>query len=163
MGLRASKSPTPGPYRPASKGGVYVGMLEFPDVYARFNSLFANPSNADTKTCTIGGYTLAVQCRFTKEKAGSSTVVFFLYLIDGPWDNNVVWPFGRKITLTLVHPSDYTKDISWPIPLDQKDMVRKPEPGRGNAGACSGKVDWYLLDSDGFIVNKSLYVHIELK
>ncbi|KAH8031400.1 hypothetical protein HPB51_017172 [Rhipicephalus microplus] len=163
MGLLASKSPTPGPYRPASKGGVYVGMLEFPDIYARFNSLFANPCNTDTKTCTVAGYTLAVQCRLTKDKSGSSTVLFVVYLIDGPWDNNVEWPFGRTINLTLVHPSNYTKDMSWSIPLDQKGMVRKPEPGRGNACACSGPVKWDHLDSVGFVVNKSLYVHIELK
>ncbi|KAH8032181.1 hypothetical protein HPB51_023599 [Rhipicephalus microplus] len=138
-------------------------MVEFLDVYARLNSLFMNPFTTDTKTGAIAGYTLAVQCRLTKEETGSSNVLFIIYLIDGPWDNNVVWPFRKKITLTLTHPSDYTKDMSWPIPLNQKDMVRKPEPGRGNAGACSGKVDWCLLDSVGFIVNKSLYVHIELK
>ncbi|KAH7974185.1 hypothetical protein HPB49_011795 [Dermacentor silvarum] len=155
MGLKTSKSPTPGPFRPASKSGAFITTLAFPDVYDKFRSLSSNQSITDTKTCTLGGYTLAVQCKLTMDKSGSSD--------HGEWDNHVVWPFEKKVTLILAHPRDYSKDISSPILLDQKSMVRKPEPGHGNPGGCSSPVKWEQIDSSGFIVNKSLYVNVELK
>ncbi|KAL1417252.1 hypothetical protein MTO96_027070 [Rhipicephalus appendiculatus] len=61
--------------------------------------------------CSLGGYTFAIQCRFLLDDDGDVKVGVVVFLQAGEWDNNVEWPFAKKIWVNITHPRDHEKDI----------------------------------------------------
>ncbi|KAL1444173.1 hypothetical protein MTO96_029994, partial [Rhipicephalus appendiculatus] len=90
-----------GPYRAASKPGVFMSMLEFHGVRDKFASLVEDDEKAEeaieVEAVSIGGYTFAVRCELRKDDArGEVRLLFHVLLTSGDWDNNVPWPFAKK-------------------------------------------------------------------
>ncbi|KAH6921660.1 hypothetical protein HPB50_003938 [Hyalomma asiaticum] len=156
-----------GPYRGASKPGIFITMLEFPGVRDKFKSL-ADEGNAeqsiDIEVGSLGGYTFGVRCVLRRDDAGEVKVFFDVCLVSGCWDNNVEWPFAKKITLIISHTEDREKDITLPLCASREcAVVRKPHPGCCNEPHRSEPLSWAEIEDRGLISNNILYVNVELE
>ncbi|KAL1417249.1 hypothetical protein MTO96_027067 [Rhipicephalus appendiculatus] len=152
------------PVRHASESGVFIQLLEFPGIYGCRDALLKSKKKTYTRalTCELGGYTFAVQCQFRIDEDGDVMVGVAVYLQTGKWDNNVEWPFAKKIWADITHPKDHEKDIWVRVYLDEDDMTRRPRPCCWNVGRVSSLVNFKRLEHNGFIHEDKLYVNIEL-
>ncbi|KAL1476415.1 hypothetical protein MTO96_018607 [Rhipicephalus appendiculatus] len=162
---------TPGsPYRAASKPGVFMSMLQFPGVSDKFRRLVGDDEKEEEtieiEAVSIGGYTFGVRCELRKDdaKAGEVRALFDVHLTSGDWDNNVPWPFAKKITLVLAHTGNRENDVILPLCSSREcAVVKKPEPGRCNRGHRSEPVTWTEIEKKGLVCNDNLYVYVELE
>ncbi|KAL1444432.1 hypothetical protein MTO96_045515 [Rhipicephalus appendiculatus] len=158
-----------GPYRAASKPGVFMSMLEFHGLRDKFRSLVEDDEKAEeaieVEAVSVGGYTFTVRCELRKDEAGGEVrVLFDVLLTSGDWDNNVPWPFAKKITLVLAHTGNRENDVKLPVCSSREcAVVKKPEPGRSNRGHRSESLSWTEIERKGLICNDTLYVHVELE
>lgn len=91
-----SRDVTPGPYRTASKPGVYVTLCRFDNIYEKYGEMRLNGATSTVKGCVLGGYTFAFKCTLYRDvEGGTENVSFSLYLGSGEWDNSVEWPFRK--------------------------------------------------------------------
>ncbi|KAH8031403.1 hypothetical protein MRX96_002391 [Rhipicephalus microplus] len=153
-----------GPVRHASKSGVFIQLLEFPGMYgyrdARLKS--SKDTYSQALKCTLGGYTFAIQCRFLLDNDGDVTVAVVVFLQAGEWDNNVEWPFAKKVWVGITHPRDHEKDIWHRVYLTKPESTKRPEASRWNFGSYNREVKFRQLQHNGFIHDGKLYVNIEL-
>ncbi|KAH7970539.1 hypothetical protein HPB49_009939 [Dermacentor silvarum] len=160
---------TPGPYRAASKPGVFVTLCKFDNIYEKYEELRSKDTvSAIAKGCTAGGYTFALKCTLSREEGEDATVevYFSLYLGCGDWDNFVEWPFSKDVTVVLTHPKDKTKDVRFPIFMFKKDTVKKPAPTGATWNKGHRTIDgesWERIECEGFIHENALYVNVEFE
>ncbi|KAH7975169.1 hypothetical protein HPB49_024708 [Dermacentor silvarum] len=83
------KSQVPGPFRAASKPGVFAATLKFPNVYAARYSLKDNKKehNLLSDVYTLGGYAFKLQCKFLLSEGEEVNVGFIVFLRDGEWND----------------------------------------------------------------------------
>ncbi|KAL1444319.1 hypothetical protein MTO96_045583 [Rhipicephalus appendiculatus] len=155
----------PGPFRAASKPGVFVTMFAFFDIYAKRDLLTNDPSNQWISVRgTVGGYAVEVDCWFWRMDTSKDVVYFRVELCDGEWNHYVEWPFSKKITVIVTHLRNSEKDIRLPmIERSEHDDFRKPAPGSCHFVLRSEEVNWKDLELNGFIVNRTLYANIEFE
>ncbi|KAL1483903.1 hypothetical protein MTO96_032882 [Rhipicephalus appendiculatus] len=154
----------PGPFRAASKPGVFIAMLAIFDIYTKRKLVTENNTEYTIVPGTVGGYAVEVICYLSKDDKGKETVFFLHRLCDGEWNDYFEWPFTRKITLIVTNPRNSDKDIR----LSMKDNSdgkcnKKPVPHDCNSAVFSEKINWQDLELNGFIVNNTLYVNIEFE
>ncbi|KAL1470263.1 hypothetical protein MTO96_024432 [Rhipicephalus appendiculatus] len=72
---------TPGPYRAASKPGVFIATCVFADVYSAHDSSKEgrNENSFTTDNYTLGGYTFSLECEFSFSE-GVEDVQFAMFL-----------------------------------------------------------------------------------
>ncbi|KAL1482949.1 hypothetical protein MTO96_033471 [Rhipicephalus appendiculatus] len=104
----------PGPFRAASKPGVFITMLAFFDIYAK-RDLLTGDNTYETITVrgTVGGYAVKVDLRLRKDD-DQDTIEITPRLCDGEWNHYLEWPFSKKITVIVTHLSNSEKDIRLP-------------------------------------------------
>lgn len=157
---------SPGPYRAASKAGVFIGMLAFYDIYAKHELL---TKESDLKCIaargTVGSYAINVCCWLFRQDSGKEdTVHFSLRLCEGEWNHYLEWPFSKKITVIVTHLTNSEKDIRLPMKeVSGHYYFRQPGLGACNWAVNSEDVKWKDLELNGFIVNNTLYVNIEFE
>ncbi|KAH6921531.1 hypothetical protein HPB50_002111 [Hyalomma asiaticum] len=164
--LPSSKSPVLGPFRPASKAGVYVTTCEFKDVYnTRDLCMHKNKNYMMTGDHRLGGYTFRLRLRFLPSVGDSSalSVDFSMYLMAGEWDDFVEWPFSKKVAVIIVHPRDATKDIMLTVRFDDPLVVMKPRPGGTNMEYTTQKKSWSDIELCGYVIKDTLYVNVEFE
>ncbi|KAL1470251.1 hypothetical protein MTO96_024420 [Rhipicephalus appendiculatus] len=153
-----------GPFRGASKAGAFVTLLAFFDIYAKHGLLTPdNKYEMITVRSAVGGYAVEVECYLEKDNIVDE-LWFMVTLCDGEWSEYIEWPFSKKITLIITHLRNREKDIRLPMysNYSQHNYIKKPAPGACNAQMRSKIVNWTDIELNGFIVNKTLYVNIEL-
>ncbi|XP_077498087.1 uncharacterized protein LOC144108782 [Amblyomma americanum] len=153
-----------GPFRAASKPGIFVTTCEFRDVYDGCPALNEDEQNhiISTDTYTLAGYTFKLVCMFQKQD-GEVVVSFSLYLRDGAWDDHVEWPFAKKLTIIISHPRDESKDVRLPVTIVNPKVLKKPPPETWNWGTWTAKEKWHDLELKGFVHNTNLYVNVEFE
>ncbi|KAL1470249.1 hypothetical protein MTO96_024418 [Rhipicephalus appendiculatus] len=166
--LTPSKSPAPGPYRPASKPGVFITTCEFSNVYAARNLLTQakKEHRAVSEPHRLSGYTFRLDANFLLSGGEGNeevSVRFSMYLKSGDWDDYVEWPFSKKVTVIIAHPRDATKDVRLPLCVDGSEVVRKPRPTNYNCGRKTEKKSWEDIELGGYIVKNTLFVHVEFE
>ncbi|KAH6921530.1 hypothetical protein HPB50_002110 [Hyalomma asiaticum] len=164
--LPSSKSPVLGPFRPASKAGVYVTTCEFKDVYDTRAFCVQNNKNyvMTTGDHRLSGYTFRLRLLFRPSGDGSGLSVYFgMYLMAGEWDDFVEWPFSKKVPVIIVHPRDATKDIMLTLRFDATQVVMKPRPGGTNHECTTKKQSWSDIELGGYIIKDTLYVNVEFE
>ncbi|KAL1433798.1 hypothetical protein MTO96_012327 [Rhipicephalus appendiculatus] len=99
-----------GPHRAAPRGGVFTTTCKFTDICTHIDSLNGTKKELriSTDTCTLGGYTFKLECKFTKD-GNIRNSAFALFLRDGEWDSYLDWPFGKKVTLIIMRPKESGK------------------------------------------------------
>ncbi|KAH7934514.1 hypothetical protein HPB51_029121 [Rhipicephalus microplus] len=117
----------PGPYRAASKPGVYIETCRFVDVYSAYNAVSRAMSaqHADQHLHS-GRLQFKLACELFKNEKKEVCTRFAFILRHGDWDDHVDWPFRKKVTLTIAHPRYEDKDIGMPIAL----MTTPPQRSR---------------------------------
>ncbi|XP_070377053.1 uncharacterized protein [Dermacentor albipictus] len=164
-----SKKPvTPGPFRAASKRGVFNRMCKFTNVYAARDLLSQDKKEHDiyTESYTLGGYTFYLECMFSFSGSADNkdvNVKFILFLANGDWDDYVQWPFSKKVSLVIAHPTDATKDIGLTIHMEEHDVVKKPRPDSLNSGNSTEETKWNEIELQGYIVRNALYINVEFE
>ncbi|XP_077497397.1 uncharacterized protein LOC144108009 [Amblyomma americanum] len=151
---------TPGPQRSASKRGNFIVTCKFSDVF-KGNEVLNGTSNYHTvssDTCTLAGYTFKLQCRFEYSK-----IYFTFHLCEGGWDVCVEWPFCKKVMLILTHPTCMAKDIKLPVRIENTEMAKKPLLGNANMGAPTDTIVFADIQRLGFVIDKALYVNVEIE
>ncbi|KAH7966348.1 hypothetical protein HPB49_015454 [Dermacentor silvarum] len=150
--VQAKAVVTPGPYRAASKPGVFITTCEFPDVYSAHDSLIEDRKEhtLSSDTYTLAGYTSCLDCVFSKDESEEIGVCFILFLRDGPWDGHLEWPFSKKVTVTITHPRDKSKDVRL-----ASGMERQRAP--------NGKKSWNDIELQGFIDKNTLFANVEFE
>ena len=110
-----------------------------------------------------GGYRMAA-CIFPDGDGvvkGRYVSIFFL-LMKGPRDNQLSWPFNRKVTLALLNQADkgHITDAFRPDPTS--DSFQKPQMERNPASGCPLFCPLVtLLDpSAGFIKDDTIQIQI---
>ncbi|KAL3192521.1 hypothetical protein MRX96_058938 [Rhipicephalus microplus] len=165
--LDSSKSPAPGPYRFASKLGVFITTCEFRDVYAAHNLL--TQAKKEHKVVSephiLSGYTFRLDAHFLLSGEGNDGVSmsFSMYLKSGNWDDYVEWPFSKKVTVIIAHPRDVTKDVRLPLRVDGSNVVIRRAWFPYNSGHKTGKKSWEDIELGGYIIKNTLYVHVEFE
>ncbi|KAH6922110.1 hypothetical protein HPB50_009522 [Hyalomma asiaticum] len=163
------KPPTPGPFRSASKHGVFITTCKFSDVYAARDSLTRSNKEHGLSggVYTLGGYTFELQCEFLlSEVEGTEAEVnvnFTLFLDQGDWDDFLEWPFSKKVALIIAHPTDETKDIRLTSLMEGYKALKKPGSNLLNWGQSTEVQSWSDLEMKGFIVKSALYVNVEFE
>uniref|UniRef100_A0A6M2D013 Putative tumor necrosis factor receptor ovary overexpressed n=1 Tax=Rhipicephalus microplus TaxID=6941 RepID=A0A6M2D013_RHIMP len=158
----------PGPFRTASKPGVFITSCKFSNVCATRDTL--NGSNKEcivsSEICTLAGYTFRVYCIFLltgKAENEEVNVSFRLHLKSGDWDEHVEWPFTKKVTFILAHPTDATKDIRLTSVMDGYKLTRKPRLNEWNWRRKTENTSWKDIELQGFVVKDALYVNVEFE
>ncbi|KAH7947520.1 hypothetical protein HPB52_012642 [Rhipicephalus sanguineus] len=163
----SSKAPiTAGPYRAASKPGVSIAMCVFKDVHTKASLVKDDEMdlNITSDQCTLAGYTFRVRCHFLGNEQLGARIHFVFFLESGEWDDNVIWPFAKKLTLVLSHPLDAEKDIRLPLTVaENEDTARKPDPLVPNNGCKTRDVHWDCILQHGYVGKKKLYVNVEME
>lgn len=161
---RASKARgSPVPYRAASKAGAFVTMCTFVGVYTAYEKLTKEKESQITcENGVVGGYRFRLDFLFSKKEDGEE-IRFVLYLVHGDWDTYLDWPFCKKVTLILTHPTDQEKDVTLPIAMKGDKVVKKPAPGKVNFGGQTDRVTWKSIELAGFIDENNLYVNVEFE
>ncbi|KAL1470254.1 hypothetical protein MTO96_024423 [Rhipicephalus appendiculatus] len=151
-----------GPFRAASKPGVFITMVAFFDIYAKHESLVNKETSLAISGANgmSGGYTFALDS-WLRRQGGDVTLSFRMRLAYGQWDDYVEWPFSRKITIIITHLKDRAKDIRLPIRNRRRDSFKKPAPAAWNLIMNTDDVIWRTIEHNGFIFNKTLYVNVE--
>ncbi|XP_072140633.1 uncharacterized protein [Dermacentor andersoni] len=157
------KSLTPGPFRAASKPGAFITTLKFANVYAARGLLKQDRKHHFllSEVYTLGGYAFKLQCNFLLSEDQEVNVAFILFLSDGEWNDCLEWPFSKKVTLIIAHPIDETKDIKVTSRMNAYDVMKKPRINFTHVGIMTEKVNWRVLELEGFVVKDALYVNVE--
>ncbi|KAL3207985.1 hypothetical protein MRX96_039352 [Rhipicephalus microplus] len=166
IGERSNRLPireTPGPFRAASKPGVFISTCQFVNMCATRQSLTQSNKEARvfTNCSTLAGYTFKVDCKFTMSAEEDVHVSFALFLQPGVWDERVEWPFAKKVALIIAHPTDERKDVRLTSRMDEYNMTRKPSSNTSNWGGPTENKSWRDIEHQGFLVKGSLYVNVE--
>ncbi|KAH7975716.1 hypothetical protein HPB52_004604 [Rhipicephalus sanguineus] len=152
---------TPGPFRTASKLGMFITMVFFADIYQLRDSLGDDKNEVfkRLKNICLGGYRFDFDCLFIRDGDGQVQMGFNLFLVSGEWDDYLEWPFAKNITVIVTHLRDHMKDIRLPIRMTWANATRKPPPGEENphGGGYRG-LSWQQVELNGFIVGKALYL-----
>ncbi|KAL1470250.1 hypothetical protein MTO96_024419 [Rhipicephalus appendiculatus] len=158
----------PGPFRAASKPGLFITTCKFTNVCAACDSL--NGSNKERtllgETCTLAGYTFRVDCKFSLSGNAENqevNVSFTLYLKAGDWDEHVEWPFSKKVSLIIAHPTYESKDVRLTSVMDGYKVAKKPNSNQTNWGRPTEKTSWKDIELQGFLVKGALYVNVEFE
>ncbi|KAH7976680.1 hypothetical protein HPB52_018035 [Rhipicephalus sanguineus] len=157
----------PGPFRAASKPGLFITTCKLTDMCAAHDSLEGNiiARTVSSESCTLAGYTFRVDCRFSLSGNGETeevNVSFILYLCAGDWDEHVEWPFTKKAAIIIAHPTDESKDIRLNMPcMKGCNVTKKPSSNRTNWGPRTENKSWKDIELQGFLVNDALYVNVE--
>ncbi|KAL1470255.1 hypothetical protein MTO96_024424 [Rhipicephalus appendiculatus] len=134
----------PGPFRAATKPGVFITMLAVFDIYAKHHLIRKDDMYGKiTVRGTVGGYAVDVTCWLTQD--GDEVVVYFgLSLCDGEWNQYLEWPFSKKVTVIVTHLSNSEKDIRLPVygEIYHELFLKKPAPDSCNLYVDSEKVNW---------------------
>ncbi|KAH7947521.1 hypothetical protein HPB52_012643 [Rhipicephalus sanguineus] len=155
-----------GPYRAASKPGVSIAMCVFKGVPVEASLLKDDEMdlNITSDQCTLAGYTFRVRCHFLGNERLGARIHFVFFLESGEWDDNVVWPFAKKVTLVLSHPLDAEMDIRLPLTVaESADTARKPHPIVPNNGYKTRNMQWDCILQNGYVGKKKLYVNVEME
>ncbi|XP_075527062.1 uncharacterized protein LOC142559332 [Dermacentor variabilis] len=163
-----SRCVAPGPYRAASKPGVFATLCRFDKIYEKYEELrYKDTASAVVRGCVAGGYTFALKCTLAKQEGNAKVVVYFsIFLSCGEWDNCVEWPFDKAVAVILTHPKDKTKDVMLQILMVSRDAVKKPAPTGttwNNGHRTVGCDSWERIESEGFIHKNALYVNVEFE
>ncbi|KAH7974890.1 hypothetical protein HPB49_020924 [Dermacentor silvarum] len=157
---------TPGPFRAASKPGVFVATLKFTNVYAAHESLKENKKKKKhsllSDLCMLGGYAFKLQCKFLLSEGGGVNVRFTVYL-HGEWNDCLEWPFSKKVTLIIAHPTDETKYVKIKSRMTTCAVVKKPRPDFANPGTMTERKNWKDFELEGFVVKGARYVNVEFE
>ncbi|XP_054925266.1 uncharacterized protein [Dermacentor andersoni] len=161
-------SPTPGPFRAASRPGVSIVTCEFMAVYAARDSIKQDKKQhkISTEFYTLSGYTFQLNCEFSLSGGEGSEEVnvrFILFLHEGEWDDYVEWPFSKNVSLVIAHPRDDARDVRLAVKMDEYKVAKKPRPESWNSGSCTDKLRWNEIELQGYIVKGSLYVNVEFE
>ncbi|KAH8030856.1 hypothetical protein HPB51_011900 [Rhipicephalus microplus] len=97
---------TPGPFRAASKPGLFITTCQFADVCTTRYGLTQSNKEARVSTdcSTLAGYTFKMDCKLTMSAEEDVDVSFILFLMPGVWDERVEWPFAKKVALIIAPP-----------------------------------------------------------
>ncbi|XP_049512863.1 uncharacterized protein LOC125940573 isoform X5 [Dermacentor silvarum] len=163
-----NKQMAPGPFRPASKPGVFHTICKFTNVYAARDLLSQNKKEhrISTEVYTLSGYTFKLDCKFSlsgSEGNEEVNVRIILFLYDGDWVDFVQWPFSKKVSLVIAHPRDETKDIRLTIDMKEFKFTKKPRPGGWNWGNWTEKKNWNDIELQGYVVKGTLYINVEFE
>ncbi|KAH6944906.1 hypothetical protein HPB50_006149 [Hyalomma asiaticum] len=150
-----------GPYRAASRPGVLITTCKFSGVCAVVESL-NREKRMSSDTYMLGGYTFRLDCEFLKNE-NKTSVRFILFLCDGEWDSCLEWPFSKKVTLIVMHPTDAEKDIRLPLLMKGDMVVKRPGGSSWNYGQWSDKVNWETIEMQRFVYKGSLYINVEFE
>ncbi|KAH7976080.1 hypothetical protein HPB52_008621 [Rhipicephalus sanguineus] len=112
-----------GPFRAASKPGLFITTCKLNNVYTARDSLSRGnkEEKISSELYTLGGYTFKLQCKLllTEGEDGEEVKVgFVLFLRNGDWDDFLEWPFSKKVALIIAHPTDETKDVRLTSPME---------------------------------------------
>ncbi|XP_037529296.2 uncharacterized protein LOC119406636 isoform X2 [Rhipicephalus sanguineus] len=167
-GSQSSQSSAPGPFRAASKPGVYITTCKFKNVYAARDSLSQTKREHGVlgDDYTLSGYTFRPWYQFSLSgDAGSEqvSVLFAIHFKDGEWDDYVEWPCSKKVALVITHPRDVTKDVRLPLRGEAYEVAKKPRPGMVNKSYRTEMVSWNDIEFRGYITKDTLYVNVELE
>lgn len=157
---------TPGPFRTASKLGVFITMVVFTDIYDLPDALRDDRTEVGKRVenVCLGGYTFNLDCFLTRHDEGELRLDVRLFLTSGKWDDYLQWPFAKNITVILTHTRDRRKDFRMSIPFTSANATRKPAPGKSNGfGGRTGRVRWQQVELNGFIADNALYFNIEFE
>ncbi|KAH7976084.1 hypothetical protein HPB52_008625 [Rhipicephalus sanguineus] len=162
------EEPTPGPYRAASKTGVFIATCVFTGVYAARDSLKEKRERVVlyTDSSTLGVYTFNLGCDFRlsgNEDAEEVDVEFGMFLEEGDGNDHVEWSFSKKVTMVIAHPRDESKDIRVPYDPHGDKSAKKSRPFDSNYRKITEKKSWKDLELQGFIVKDALYVNVEFE
>ncbi|XP_049512865.1 uncharacterized protein LOC125940573 isoform X7 [Dermacentor silvarum] len=162
------KAITPGPFRAASKPGVFLTICKFTNVYAARDLLSQNKKEhkISTEIYKLSGYTFKLDCEFSlsgTEDNEEVNVMIILFLYDGDWVDFVQWPFSKKVSLVIAHPRDETKDIRLTIDMKEFKFTKKPRPGGWNWGNWTEKKNWNDIELQGYVVKGTLYINVEFE
>ncbi|KAL1466551.1 hypothetical protein MTO96_042655 [Rhipicephalus appendiculatus] len=152
-----------GPFRAASKPGVFITMVAFFDIYAKHESLVNKKTGLEISGAggMSGGYSFALDSWLWRQNGGNISLTFRMRLMYGEWDDYVEWPLTKKITIVITHLRDRKKDIRLPIQDSGHDYFKKPAPRDWNKIMRTKDVNWLFIEHNGFIFNKTLYVNVE--
>ncbi|KAK8765140.1 hypothetical protein V5799_032251 [Amblyomma americanum] len=124
---------TAGPYRAASKPGVFVSTCKFSKIYSGYNAVIGGKRDHQLSTENVmAGYVFQLVCKFQKQGNEDVLIAFILFLGDGSLDDLLEWPFAKKVTAILSHPRDQRKDVRLPVKMEDPETLRKPAPGSWN-------------------------------
>lgn len=154
-----------GPFRAASKPGAFVILRTFTEVqYAHDGAKGGtNAVTLTTEVCVLAGYSFKLECKLAKDQRDEVHLWFVLCLCSGPWDTLLKWPFLKKVTVILTHPTFLKGDIRLPMCMEDHGVVKKPTLNTPNMGSCTEKVPWMAVELNGFIDNKNLYANVEFE
>ncbi|KAH7976081.1 hypothetical protein HPB52_008622 [Rhipicephalus sanguineus] len=155
----------PGPFRAASKPGLFITICKFTNMCAACDSLNGNNKERTVpgENCALAGYTFSVDCKFSLSgNAENEEVnVFILFLKFGDWDDHVEWPFTKKVAIIIAHPTDESKDIRLTLEMEDYKVTRKPSSNRRDWGHRTKMQSWKDIELQGFLVKDALYVNVE--
>ncbi|KAH7976076.1 hypothetical protein HPB52_008617 [Rhipicephalus sanguineus] len=157
----------PGPFRAASKPGLFITTCKLTNMCAAHDSLNGNNKELRvlSESCTLAGYTFRVVCYFSLSGNGEIeevNVSFMLYLMAGNWDEHVEWPFTKKVAIIIAHPTSESKDIRLSMScMKGYKVTRKPSSNRTNWGPMTENKSWKDIELQGFLVKDALYVNVE--
>ncbi|KAL3183389.1 hypothetical protein MRX96_000350 [Rhipicephalus microplus] len=125
--------------------------------------LFANARKPKRFQVTVKAKRPWLQVPFAPlpSQDGDVALSFRMRRAHGQWDDYVKWPFSRRITIVITHLRDRAKDIRLPIRNSGHDYFKKPAPREWNKIMNTGDISWRTIEHNGFIFNKTLYVHVE--
>ncbi|KAH8030850.1 hypothetical protein HPB51_011894 [Rhipicephalus microplus] len=153
-----------GPYRGASKAGVFLATCAIETVNARWDSDDnGNDVNVTSEQCTAAGYTFRIRAHFVKYTKQGVRVDFAFFLESGEWDDHIAWPFAKQFSLKLTHPVDASRDVALPAIAADEDSARKPIPGVPNEGYKTDTIEWSRILRHGYIAKNKIYVTVELE
>ncbi|KAH7975164.1 hypothetical protein HPB49_024703 [Dermacentor silvarum] len=164
----STKPPTPGPFRAASKPGVFIATCKFTNVFAARDTLTQTKKEytVSSEVCTLSGYTFRLHCRFFfsgGEGSEEVNVKFMMCLQNGEWDDYLQWPFTKKVTFTIPHPRDETKDVRLTALVEGYTIAKKPRPGASNLGYWTEKKSWNDIEYEGFVTKDGFYMNVEFE
>ncbi|XP_072140631.1 uncharacterized protein [Dermacentor andersoni] len=162
------KPPTPGPFRAASKPGVFIATCKFSNVFAARDTLTQTRKEhtVSSNVCTLSGYTFRLDCQFLLSGGEGSeevNVKFVMLLQDGEWNDYLEWPFSKKVTLIIAHPRDETKDVRLTAGVEGFKTVKKPRPGVSNCGCSTETKSWKDIEFQGYVIKGALYINVEFE
>ncbi|XP_077484852.1 uncharacterized protein LOC144094841 isoform X1 [Amblyomma americanum] len=143
---------------------VYVCLGQ---IYKRKSSLCTGMTARElTPAFNLAGYSTMLESKFEMND-GHISLALGVVFCSGGWDSFVTWPFSRQVTLTLVHPVDKQKNLSYqasvPEDVDRFECVKKPSPEGPNSAIRTRMISWNALELSGFIANDSLCVSVEFE
>ncbi|KAH6921524.1 hypothetical protein HPB50_002104 [Hyalomma asiaticum] len=159
------ESSNSGPFRAATRPGVFTCTCVFLGVYAGYHSARRNNEHTiETEHYVLAGYTFKLYCKFSRDEVEKARVRFGMALCQGAWDSSVQWPFSKSVTLILTHVRDMTKDVRLPLPVHGIERVaRKPRPFVPNGVLWSKSEMWRDLELLGYVDDDNVYFTVEME